>query len=299
MITVRDVRKRFGAFVALEDVSAEVAEGAFTLLLGGNGAGKTTLLRCILGLHGFEGAISVGGRDVATQGRAARALLGYVPQRPSLPPDMTCGEVLDLFARLRGRNRGELTWLERVGLADSEAAAVRTLSGGMRQRLALAVALQADPPVLLFDEPATNLDVASRRALHHDLEDLARRGRTVVLATHLAADPLQTATQALVLHRGRMVYDGPAGGLGSAVQQRVVFTMNGAGRGELRAALAGLPEVQIAETPAAMIATTHAGRAFDLLAAVAAAGVRPMEVHVEEPVVDPARLRAPGTETVE
>jgi ABC-2 type transport system ATP-binding protein len=296
VIAIRNVRKRFGPFVALEGVSAEVAEGAFTLLLGGNGAGKTTLLRCILGLHGFEGVISVGGRDVATQGRAARALLGYVPQRPSLPPDLTCSEVLDLFARLRGRSRGERAWLERVGLAASEAAAVRTLSGGMRQRLALAVALQADPPVLLFDEPATNLDVASRRGLHHVLEDLARRGRTVVLATHLAADPLQTATQALVLHRGQVVYDGPAGGLGSAVQQRVVFTMNGTGRDDLRAALAALPEVQIAETPAAMIATTRAGQAFDLLAAVAAAGVRPMEVHVEEPTVDPARLRDLGAE---
>ena len=118
----------------------------------------------------------------------------------------------------------------------------------------------------------------------------------MLLATHLAADPLQTATQALVLHRGQVVYDGPAGGLGSAVQQRVVFTMNGAGRGDLRAALAALPEVQVAETPGAMIATTRAGRAFDLLAAVAAAGVRPIEVHVEEPVVAPARLRDLGTE---
>lgn len=299
MIRIRDVRKRFGRYVALDGISAEIPEGAFTLLLGSNGAGKTTLLRCILGLHRFDGAITVGGRDVAAEGRAARSLLGYVPQRPSLPPDLTCREVLDLFARLRGRPRGECAWLERVGLDTSETAVVRTLSGGMRQRLALAVALQGDPPVLLFDEPATNLDLASRRGLHRDLEDLARRGRTVVLATHLAADPLQTATQALVLHRGQVVYDGPPGGLGSAVQQRVVLTMNGAGRDEIRTALAALPEIEVAERPDAIIATTRAGRAFDLLAAVAAAGVRPVEVHIEEPAVDTAWLQGNGREPAE
>jgi len=216
--------------------------------------------------------------------------VGYVPQRPALPPDLTCLDVLDLFARLRGMRAGDPAWLERVGLVAAASARVRTLSGGMRQRLALAVALQADPPILLFDEPAAHLDVAARAALHRDLADLARRGRTVVLATHLAAEPLQAATQALVLHRGRLIYDGPADGLGVAVQQRVVFTMNGVGREPLRAALAGLPHVRVSETPDAIIATTPAGGAFGLLAAVAAAGVRPLEVHVEEPMVDPARL---------
>jgi ABC-type multidrug transport system ATPase subunit len=202
-----------------------------------------------------------------------------------------------LFARLRGLRAGDPARLERVGLAAEASARVRTLSGGMRQRLALAVALQADPPVLLFDEPAAHLDGASRRALHRDLADLARGGRTVVLATHLAAEPLQWATQALVLHRGRLIYDGPPDRLGAAVQQRVVFAMNGVGRESLRAALAGLPDVQVSETPSAIIATMPAGGAFGLVAAVAAAGVRPFEVHVEEPMVDPARLVRGNGET--
>jgi ABC-type multidrug transport system ATPase subunit len=296
MIRIRDLRKRFGGFVALDRITAEIAGGAFTLLLGSNGAGKTTLLRCMLGLHEFDGTITVGGHDVAGEGPAARALIGYVPQRPALPADLTCIEVLDLFARLRGRPRGEAAWLARVGLATSERALVRTLSGGMRQRLTLAVALQADPAVLLFDEPAANLDTTSRRALHRDLEEFARQGRTVVLATHLAAEPLHAATQALVLHRGVIVYDGPAGQLGAAVHQRVIFTMNGAGREELRAVLAMLPDVRVAETPATVLATTRAGGAFELLSAVAAAGVRPIEVHVEEPTVDPSRLRDGGQE---
>ncbi|MDR7418620.1 MAG: ABC transporter ATP-binding protein [Armatimonadota bacterium] len=290
MIAIRALRKAFGAFTALENISAEIADGAFALLLGSNGAGKTTLLRCVLGLCSFDGSIAVGPHDVAADGQRARHLVGYVPQRPTLPDDLTCAEVLDLFGRLRGLRRGDVTWLARVGLAGRERAPVRTLSGGLRQRLALAVALQHDPPVLLFDEPAASLDVAARRALHHDLAEFARGGRTVVLATHLAAEPLQAATQALVLHGGRLVYDGAPDRLGRVVRQRVVFALNGTGRDRLRAALAEMPDVQLSETSGAVAATTRPGGAFDLVAAVAAAGVRPLEVHVEEPAIEPARL---------
>ncbi len=294
MISIRGVSKRFGKVAAIDGITTEIADGEFALLLGSNGAGKTTLLRCILGMHRFEGTISVGGHDAAADGRAARALVGYVPQRPALPSDLTCTEVIDLFARLRGRRHGDPAWLARVGLEASAGAPVRALSGGMRQRLALAVALQADPAVLLFDEPAANLDVTARRALHRDLEELAGRGRTVVLATHLAADPLRVATRALVLHRGRAIYDGPASGLGAAVQQRVIFTLNGVGSGDLLPLLARFPGVRVVETPGTITATTPAGDAFGLLAAVAVAGLRPVEVHLEEPSVDPQRLIESG-----
>jgi ABC-type multidrug transport system ATPase subunit len=288
MIAVRGLTKRFGRVAALQDVSTEIPGGGFALLLGANGAGKTTLLRCMLGLYAFEGTIVVGAHDVARHGRAARALIGYVPQRPSLPDDLTCAEVIGLFARLRGR-RPSLEWLDRIALADAAGVPARTLSGGMRQRLALAAAMQADPQVLLFDEPAANLDVAARRALHRDLEALSHAGRTVVLSTHLAAEPLGMATVALILDRGRLVYDGPAAGLGAAVRQRVVFTMNG-GRDGLRALVAARPEAHLVETSDAIVVTTPAGRAFDLLAAVAAAGLPALAVRVDEPSVDPARV---------
>jgi ABC-type multidrug transport system ATPase subunit len=292
VITIRALSKTFGAFAALDRVSAEIPDGAFTLLLGSNGAGKTTLLRCVAGLCAFSGSIAVGPHDVASDGPRARQLIGYVPQRPVLPGDLTCTEVLDLFARLRGMPRGSPAWLERVGLDGWHRAPVRTLSGGLRQRLALAVALQTDPALVLFDEPAANLDVTARRALHRDLADCARQGRTVVLATHLAAESLPAATQALVLHRGRLVYDGAARDLGRVVRQRVVFALNGTGRDRLRDALAAMPDVQISEGPAGIAAATRPGGAFDLVAAAAAAGVRPLEVQIEEPAIDPARLIA-------
>ena len=98
------------------------------------------------------------------------------------------------------------------------------------------------------------------------------------------------ATRALVLHRGRAIYDGPAAQLGAAVQQRVIFTLNGVGRGDLLPLLARFPGVRVTETAGTIAATTPAGDAFDLLAAVAAAGIRPVEVHLEEPSVDPERL---------
>jgi ABC-type multidrug transport system ATPase subunit len=295
VISIRGLRKRFGANLALDGISTDIAGGEFTLLLGSNGAGKTTLLRCILGLYRFEGAVTVGGHSVTGDGRAARALMGYVPQRPALPPDLTCAEVIDLFARLRGRRRGDPAWLARVGLDGSAGDRVDTLSGGMRQRLVLAVALQADPPVLLFDEPAANLDSAARRALHRDLQELGGRGRTVILATHLVTDPILGASRAVVLHAGRTVYDGPADGLGSAVQQRVAFAMNGMGRDSLVALLSGLPGVSVAQTPSSVVAVTRPGGAFEVVAAVASAGIRPAAVHVEEPSVDPLLLAAQKT----
>lgn len=296
MIEIRDLRKRFGSVTVLDGITTSIPAGEFVLLLGANGAGKTTFLRCLLGLHRYEGTITIGGLDVIREGGPARAQIGYVPQRPALPPDLTCAEVLHLFARLRGLPHADLTWLERVGLQESADAPARTLSGGMRQKLALAVALQADPPIILFDEPAANLDVAARRSLHRDLEDLASGRRTIILATHLAAEPLRIASRALVLDRGRTVYDGPAAGLGGAVAQRVIFTMNGTGRDHLRGVLAAIPGVRVSEARTAVIATTDAGGAFDLVAAAASAGVRPLEVHIEEPTIDTRRLAAGHTE---
>jgi ABC-type multidrug transport system ATPase subunit len=290
VIEIRGLRKQFGHLPVLEGITASIEQGEFAVLLGSNGAGKTTLLRCVLGLLAYEGSVTVGGCDVARDGRAARRLIGYVPQRPALPSEATCSEVLDLFARLRGLARGDASWLARVGLDAQGGVAVGTLSGGMRQRLALAVALQADPAIVLFDEPAAHLDTSARRALHRDLLDLAGRGRTIVLSTHLAAEPLQAASRALVLDRGCLVYDGPADGLRAAVQQRVIFTLNGTGRADLLRVLDGMPGVRYAETPSGVVAATGPGGAFELLAAVAAAGLRPVEVHVEEPSVDTRRL---------
>ncbi|HET8679342.1 MAG TPA: ABC transporter ATP-binding protein [bacterium] len=289
MIAIRDLRKRFGAITALDGITASITRGEFAVLLGSNGAGKTTLLRCLMGLLAFEGTIEIGGCDVVRDGKGARRLIGYVPQRPSFPQDLNCDEVLSLFALLRGLPSGDASWLARVGLQAHASTAVRTLSGGMKQRLALAVALQADPAVILFDEPAAHLDAQARRGLHRDLDALAGAGHTVVMATHLAGEPLKVAARALVLERGRLAYNGPPDGMGSAVQQRVVFTMNGVGRQELCAVLGGLPGVHITQTPAAVVASTRAGHAFDLLAAVAAAGVHPPGVHLEEPSID-ARL---------
>src|SRR3989304_4008564 len=142
--------------------------------------------------------------------------------------------------------------------------------------------------------PSASRASPARRALHRDLVGRAGRGRAVVLSTPLGAEPLHAASRALVLDRGRLVYNGPADGLGTAVQQRVIFTLNGSGRVELLRLLDGMPGVHRVEPPFGAIPATGAGRAFELLAAVAAAGVRPVEVRVEEPSVD-TRLLAQRT----
>lgn len=213
VVQVHGLTKRFGDRLVLDNVSFSVRPGEAVALWGPNGAGKTTILRCLLGRTAYTGTVTVFGHSPLQDGPAVRAQIGYVPQQLPLL-DLTVGELLTTVARLRGEPL-ERAW-ERLGvfgLQHTWHQPVRTLSGGMQQRLALALATIGDPPLLLLDEPTANLDATAREELLAALRQLREAGRTIIFASHRPDDVWRLATRVLRLEAGRVVAESRAAAL--------------------------------------------------------------------------------------
>lgn len=209
-IEVEDVNKSFGHHRVLSDVSFSVQEGEAVALWGSNGAGKTTMLRCILGLLPYEGRIQINGFDMLRQGKQARFHVGFVPQEIRFHDTLTVEETIHFYARLKRVPAATINqWLGRVGLLEARRKEVKALSGGMRQRLALAIALLADPPILLLDEPTANLDIRSRDEFLALLRELKEEGRTIVYSSHRLDEVIPFADRVLVLDQGKLIADVP------------------------------------------------------------------------------------------
>jgi ABC-2 type transport system ATP-binding protein len=211
VIAARELTKRFGGRTAIEAVSLDVAAGETVGFLGPNGAGKTTTLRILAGIFPPNtGSVHIGGADLAREPLRARAQIGYLPERPALYGEMTVHALLRFVAALRGV-RGTATEeqavqraVERTRLAELAGRRIDTLSKGMRQRVALAVAIVGDPPVLLLDEPTAGLDPAERSEARALIQALAP-GRAVLLSSHLLDDVSTLCDRVVVLHRGRVI----------------------------------------------------------------------------------------------
>ncbi|MEG3631989.1 ABC transporter ATP-binding protein [Streptomyces poriticola] len=205
----------YGRTRALDDVSLRLSPGV-TGLLGPNGAGKTTLLRVLAtALRADRGALTVLGHDPGTaRGRQeARRRLGYLPQTPGFHPEFTAFEFVDYVAILKeltdrgARHREVRRVLEEVGLGEVRGRRIGKLSGGMRQRVALAAALVGDPGFLVLDEPTVGLD-PEQRMRFRELIAGTGEGRTVLLSTHQTEDVAMLCHRVLVLARGAVRFDG-------------------------------------------------------------------------------------------
>jgi ABC-type multidrug transport system ATPase subunit len=227
-LAVRSVTKDYrGGHRALRDVSFELGPGVVGLL-GRNGAGKTTLLRLMSGLLlPTRGQVLVRGVPLGPVNiESFRGLVGYLPQEFNAYPGFTGLEFLEYWAIERGmddrvaRRREIEELLDVVGLSEHGRRKVRDYSGGMRQRVGIARALLGAPPILIVDEPTTGLDVDARARFREVLLRVASR-RVVVFSTHLAADVEAVATRLLLLHRGRLIFDGAPQTLVSRARGRV------------------------------------------------------------------------------
>ncbi|MGI5196979.1 ABC transporter ATP-binding protein [Streptomyces sp. CA-288835] len=219
---------RYGRTAALDDVSLRLTTGV-TGLLGPNGAGKTTLLRVLAtAVPPDRGAFTVLGHDPATAAgrQEVRRRLGYLPQTPGFHTDFTAFASVDYVAILKemtdraARHREVRRVLEAVDLGDHRGLRIRRLSGGMRQRVALAAALVGDPGFLVLDEPTVGLD-PEQRMRFRELIATAGEGRTVLLSTHQTEDVAMLCHRVIVLAGGRVRFDGTPAELTARAEGRV------------------------------------------------------------------------------
>ncbi len=204
-IAVRNLTKRFGPVTAVDDLSFTVNAGEAVALWGPNGAGKSTVLHCLLGLVRYDGTIELGGYDPRRYGKETRRLIGFVPQQIQIPDGFTVWEALTFFARLKRVSADAIPKvMQRLGLEADAHKRVNTLSGGMKQRVALAVALLGDPPILLLDEPTASLDAQTRQDFLRLLLELKRSGKTLLFSSHRQDEIFAIADRVLVLEQGRL-----------------------------------------------------------------------------------------------
>jgi Cu-processing system ATP-binding protein len=233
MIIFRDVTKRFGSHLAVDRLSVPIARGEVVALLGPNGSGKTTTLKIAAGLiRPGGGEVVIGEPPQTPSSPSARRLVSFLPQRVSFPEALTGVEVVEFYRRLRGVPESRTDAVLRFASLDAAAdRPVSTYSGGMLQRLGLAVATLPEADILLLDEPTAALDPDGLSAFYALVDRRRVEGRTVLFTSHQVGDVERLADRFLVLVRGRLVAELTQG----ALRERL------ADRGDIRLRLSRRP----------------------------------------------------------
>lgn len=219
MLSISRLQKRFGDRIAVDDVSFEVREGETIGLLGPNGAGKTTTLSMMSGLSRPDGgSVSFRGRIVRQDAGDLKRRVGLVPQDLALYDELSAWSNLELFGGLYGLAGRTLATradaaLTLVGLAQRRSDRVKDFSGGMKRRLNIAAALLHDPELILLDEPTVGVDPQSRNAIFDNLEELKRRGKTLVYTTHYMEEAERLCDRIVIIDHGRVIANDTVRGL--------------------------------------------------------------------------------------
>jgi ABC-2 type transport system ATP-binding protein len=208
VIEVKDFRKTYGDFVAVDGISFEVQKGEIFGLLGPNGAGKTSTLESLEGLRAPNGgSVRVAGIDPTREPRKLHNVIGVQLQTSGLPESITVNEAMRFFCAYHGV-KPQYDLLDRLGLAEKRNAQYHQLSTGQQRRLALALAIAHNPAVLFLDEPTAGLDVGTRVELHDLMRELKTAGTTIILATHDMAEAEEMADHIAILLGGKLVTTG-------------------------------------------------------------------------------------------
>lgn len=245
VVVLQGVTIRYRSVTAVSSVSLRVAAGEVLALIGPDGAGKTSLLRAIAGLQQVtHGKVEVLGLDAWKHRRQLHHHVGYLAQHFALYGDLSVNENLAFIGHLMGlqswQERRSLL-LQRLGLAGFQDRRAQALSGGMKQKLALAASLMHDPKLLILDEPTTGVDPISRREFWRLLAEFVAEGLTLLVATPYL-DEAQRANRVVLFHRGKVVAQGSPQELAHSLQGRLL-AVEGEPRTELAAVLADLPGV--------------------------------------------------------
>ena len=245
---MHDLRRSYGELTAVDGVSFEIEAGTCTALLGPNGAGKTTTVEILEGYRRRDGGDArVLGVDPATADRAWRARLGIVPQDCDDLLELTVAESVGYFSTLYPTPRDPHATIALVGLSEKADARTKTLSGGQRRRLDVALGIVGDPELLFLDEPTTGFDPEARRAFWQLIRTLRSEGTTIVLTTHYMEEADALADRVIVVNHGRVVADAAPEELGERAGDTAI----------VRWLDHGTPHERSTTTPTALIAELH------------------------------------------
>jgi len=224
-VVLEKLTKRFGDFVAVDQVSLSVGKGEIFGFLGPNGAGKSTTIRILCGLLApSSGTATVAGFDVAQEPEKVRANIGYMSQRFSLYDDLTVGENIDFFTGIYGVARDRRAArkqyvLTMAGLEGRQSSMTRILPGGLKQRLALGCAILHEPPIVFLDEPTSGVDPIARRVFWDLIYQLSEAGQTVFVTTHYM-DEAEYCHRLALMYKGKMISLGTPAELKAALNKQ-------------------------------------------------------------------------------
>lgn len=209
VIEVRNLVKKYGDVIAVNDVSFDVSHGEIFSLVGPNGAGKTTTVEILECLRSpTSGFVRILGLDIARDEAKIKKRIGVVPQEFNTFERLTVKENIEFIAQIYGVKRDLRRDFKRLGLWEVRNKRFEALSGGMKQRVGIAMALASGPELLFLDEPTTGLDPQARRELWETIKDLKRAGTTILLTTHYMEEVEALADRAAIIIRGRLIATG-------------------------------------------------------------------------------------------
>lgn len=210
MITLTNIKKRFGKLEVLKGVTVDIAPGAVTAIIGHNGSGKTTLIKTILGLTCADtGTIRINGQPQDRQGRY-RDQIGYMPQAASFPENLTGNEVIQLLEDLRPDDTPrDRSLTEAFRLHPELDKPLRTLSGGNRQKVSAVLAFLFDPSIIILDEPTAGLDPVASGILKDKIHAARQAGKTILLTSHIMSEIDELADHIILLFDGLIHFAGP------------------------------------------------------------------------------------------
>jgi ABC-2 type transport system ATP-binding protein len=295
VIEVTNLKKRYGARAAVDDVSFSVEEGEIFGILGPNGAGKTTTVESIAGLRTPDaGTISVLGLEPRRDRDQIRTMVGVQLQESELPDLMTVGEALTLFASFYADPLDPRVLMDDLGITDKRRTTYKNLSGGQKQRLSIALALIGRPRIAILDELSTGLDPQARRETWHLIESIRDRGVTVLLVTHLMEEAERLADRVAVFAQGKLLALDTPSGIVSKVQaeQRLRFRPSAPIEDGL---LTDLPEVRRVERSGPVIVVTGTGGFIQAVTSVLARHhIVANDLRIDQPSLDDAYLSLTG-----
>ena len=291
MIEVQNLKKRFGKFTALAGVSFEVGRGETLALLGPNGSGKTTTLKCLVGLIApTSGGIRIAGYDLESDSRQARQLMSYLPQRVSFHDNLTAREVMNFYCKLRRAPKARVDELFATpafhfnGFSNRP---VSEFSGGMVQRLGLAVACLPDAPIMILDEPTASLDPEGAVQFREFLAGLKRQGKTILFSSHMLGDVEWLADRVGIMVSGRLVALEGIEALRESLQANArmrVMLGECASSFSGHASAAGATEVRAEGN--SLLTTSRPAARLEIIKAIQSAGGHVMRFATEEPSLE-------------